>query len=1111
MLCNFGAALGWRRGEVIELWYTEPSFPEGYVAPYRFELDDGTLGFAPKDDDAVIRAVGDDYDDRSKRYGVASREAVAAAAKKTGALWLDCRDAAAVAERALDIPHAHCPVTTDDDGAFLLKREAPKQLPDKSAAVLVFCNEGKCAQKAATTLENLGYTSVVNAGGIDDVLRYFGDEAAAAAAAAGPSPLRKSFSQKLHEGQQWLFGQGGTGSPRPSERDSQEVSEELMAAHAAGGCREGSVTAPPGAAAPPVKREKTAPEETWDGLVQRQQRLDPLLHQILQQVQAALMKKFPPSPYVFLAQAVFLYSHPVTTLTSAHNIPEKCRQRVLDKTMPLYSRLKHAEPMSEIEVKRAWPSVVDVVRRPALARSPREREAAFAAMDSHLKELVERGFPLDAAPTGPTAASVVAGMGPTHLSILQALLLRREFASCQRVGRLAADRGGGGDGPRRRRAPPPQDGLRHRPRAPLRGARVAVWGGGGAPRPRRRRRRAVGGISPLEWACVSGNKQTALWLIEEKGEMGGCGARTDRLLSDELCARFELATSSTLAHLCALLGSGMAGGPREDARQDGGRGAPAGDGDAQRRRADGAAGERRQRRQRCSRRARACWTVLEKTLLRSDWVRTPEAVASLSAQLTRAVEQGGDPAAHNNVGWTPLMACCLVAEVEAARALLSGTGSLHNALSAGARPPAVERGPSLEGEAEAERVLYATSASGLTALLWANWIAYICAQPPLTGQFALKSAPTTAASSDVVERANALVEELALRGATMRESDKEALARLRDAYTTGDDEEKSLLRFDPQALKVFGQSVKAEASDQAKIFGERQGLESIRNLKNVELRRFFARATYKPPLSLEQFLLNFEPRGFKTKDQKGFTTLFAPDFGNDMVTLLVSAKLFVQDRVASGLCAARPKHTFALHLYTLNTSIFKDANASMRALDPVGVEAWRPFIWCLCDALDALNVRSAVVFRGLKLWQEKTGTVARFLEGEYPPGTKASDARSKYYPGNVVLWPSFSSTTTDFNIALSYGTKNLEEGHAAVILKIYTQRVRPVEQFSFFPFEKELLYAPNTALRVTGLYDPTSYNIRQGTELTSGEFQIETDHLQQGALTLEEAKTRRRS
>ena len=119
--------------------------------------------------------------------------------------------------------------------------------------------------------------------------------------------------------------------------------------------------------------------------------------------------------------------------------------------------------------------------------------------------------------------------------------------------------------------------------------------------------------------------------------------------------------------------------------------------------------------------------MLEKTLLRSDWVRTPEAVASLSAQLTRAVEQGGDPAAHNNVGWTPLMACCLVAEVEAARALLSGTGSLHNALSAGARPPAVERGPSLEGEAEAG-VLYATSASSLTALLWANWIAYIASR-----------------------------------------------------------------------------------------------------------------------------------------------------------------------------------------------------------------------------------------------------------------------------------------------------------------------------------------------------------------------------------------------
>jgi hypothetical protein len=241
-----------------------------------------------------------------------------------------------------------------------------------------------------------------------------------------------------------------------------------------------------------------------------------------------------------------------------------------------------------------------------------------------------------------------------------------------------------------------------------------------------------------------------------------------------------------------------------------------------------------------------------------------------------------------------------------------------------------------------------------------------------------------------------------------------------------------------------------------------------------------------------------------------------------MVTLIVSAKLFVQDRVASGLCVARPKHIFALHLYTLNTSIFKDANTAMRQLDGVGVSRWRPFIWALSQALDTLNVRSAVVFRGLKLWQETSGTVQNFLDGAYPPApepglgdrnrrsTASSAATSKYWPGSIVVWPSFSSTTTDFNIALGYGTKNLhkERGEAAVILKIYTQRARPVEQFSFFPYEKELLYPPNTQLRVTGLWDPTSFNIRQGTQLTDGEFQIATDHLQQGSLSLEEARGR---
>ena len=48
----------WASGTVIELWYTEDSFAQGFYAPYQVELDEGRLIFAPEDSDACIRREG---------------------------------------------------------------------------------------------------------------------------------------------------------------------------------------------------------------------------------------------------------------------------------------------------------------------------------------------------------------------------------------------------------------------------------------------------------------------------------------------------------------------------------------------------------------------------------------------------------------------------------------------------------------------------------------------------------------------------------------------------------------------------------------------------------------------------------------------------------------------------------------------------------------------------------------------------------------------------------------------------------------------------------------------------------------------------------------------
>ena len=51
--CNIG---GWASGTIVKVWYRDESWPEDKLAPYQVQLDQGTLIYAPIDDDRAIKA-----------------------------------------------------------------------------------------------------------------------------------------------------------------------------------------------------------------------------------------------------------------------------------------------------------------------------------------------------------------------------------------------------------------------------------------------------------------------------------------------------------------------------------------------------------------------------------------------------------------------------------------------------------------------------------------------------------------------------------------------------------------------------------------------------------------------------------------------------------------------------------------------------------------------------------------------------------------------------------------------------------------------------------------------------------------------------------------------
>ena len=97
------------------------------------------------------------------------------AAADLGAIWVDVRTLAEY--EGGHLPGAHN-INFDRIGSHISEITT-----DKSALVMLYCKSGRRSGFAKHTLEQLGYSNVVNAGGINDVLRQ-----AQTLPTAGPSP-----------------------------------------------------------------------------------------------------------------------------------------------------------------------------------------------------------------------------------------------------------------------------------------------------------------------------------------------------------------------------------------------------------------------------------------------------------------------------------------------------------------------------------------------------------------------------------------------------------------------------------------------------------------------------------------------------------------------------------------------------------------------------------------------------------------------------------------------------------------------------------------------------------------------------------------------------------
>lgn len=104
---------------------------------------------------------------------IASKDQVKKAASDPRVVFIDVRSEEEVSIKALRRPYLHAPCVITE--CRKLEEEGRELVPDKDAPVVVFCRSGRRATKAKEVLESMGYTNVMNAGGLEDLDHLFGE------------------------------------------------------------------------------------------------------------------------------------------------------------------------------------------------------------------------------------------------------------------------------------------------------------------------------------------------------------------------------------------------------------------------------------------------------------------------------------------------------------------------------------------------------------------------------------------------------------------------------------------------------------------------------------------------------------------------------------------------------------------------------------------------------------------------------------------------------------------------------------------------------------------------------------------------------------------------
>ena len=171
----------------------------------------------------------------------------------------------------------------------------------------------------------------------------------------------------------------------------------------------------------------------------------------------------------------------------------------------------------------------------------------------------------------------------------------------------------------------------------------------------------------------------------------------------------------------------------------------------------------------------------------------------------------------------------------------------------------------------------------------------------------------------------------------------------------------------------------------------------------------------------------------------------------ELATQIEMANEFANRKVAEGDTSMPPHYMASIVLYTcefLNgASVYSYVNRLLRDADRKKVKVVKKYIWLLMNALERCPAYDgALVFRGIK-----------------------GLPHSAFVAGMVLTWLQFSSTAASVEVQNEFLG---QEGERTLLsIELTTGRGRIIDQYSYFPQEREVLLPANTRIQVVAIFN----------------------------------------